>query len=545
MKTLFLLILLVSTAFAGGDRAGNGGSGIEADIAAQEAQIQNVALKIRLFFIKHNQTLSKVFPEFSIDDFLKKIEKTEFKIVTDEVLLDRHGEKRTCLNFASENKVECSLIKIKEIISSPTAIFVLTFHELLGIIGVEETAPTNPHFIEGYKISKRISPYVTEVSNYDLVLKKEDELASRIAHAKEYQLMNTNEKECAPLLYVSTNDEGDKDIVNPKTTDEISETSRIDNSGFKSCESVGVTWSRRDVSSCIWSARKMANTFYKHVRILNMNSTVTEYKYTYIFDDYKNTMDIKTYYKSDEIFKLLPTIKRKTCHYQVVLPENIQFEAEVSRAQNEVLMCARSMVKKASKIDLNLLYLRGYLDDLLVKMKAAGTSVSELKRLSEDCYNQDIRVFQGDSREKFIYSNLVSDLIFPEIMCQETKVSVRIAALIGLSAGASVAKCQASDGSRFLAVSPHLGFNIGAGATLNFDRTNYTFLEDSATSRRGSFEFSSALIKGYSEGNSGDSYKETGVAIGLGRLGGAAFSLDIKVLPLKDNFDSIIKQIMK
>ncbi len=174
MKLLLSLMLLmnfntsaVERAKAGQDK-GNGGSGKEALLVAQQAQIENVAQKIRSFFLKNESTLKPVFKEIAIQKLLKKIKESDIRVVDEDKLIDRHGISRTCLNFVGSSLIECKSSGIAKLFDQPAAFFVLVLHEYLGLIGVEETAPNNPTYIDGYKISKKIAPYVSKVSNYDL-----------------------------------------------------------------------------------------------------------------------------------------------------------------------------------------------------------------------------------------------------------------------------------------------------------------------------------------------------------------------------------------
>lgn len=170
LSAFFIGALGISKLSYAGDRAGNGGSDDESRIASQQAILQSTALKIKKFFITNGPTLQKEFPEFSVRDLIEKIEKSEIRIVDTEELVDKHGKSRTCLNFPDLNVIECKYSDIKNLESNPQTLFVLTMHEYLGLLGVEETMPSQINFIDGYSISKRLAGYVTKVNDYDLVL---------------------------------------------------------------------------------------------------------------------------------------------------------------------------------------------------------------------------------------------------------------------------------------------------------------------------------------------------------------------------------------
>jgi hypothetical protein len=153
-----------------GDRVGNGGSGNESQIAASQAKLENVSLKLKHFFIKNESALKAQFPEVNIKTLISKMNSADIRAVDSNNLIDRHGVKRTCLNYADTSVIECSAAEIEKLDSQPSALFVLALHEHLGLVAVEETSPLNPRMIDGYSISKRIAPYVSQVNNYDLLL---------------------------------------------------------------------------------------------------------------------------------------------------------------------------------------------------------------------------------------------------------------------------------------------------------------------------------------------------------------------------------------
>ncbi|MGE3610242.1 MAG: hypothetical protein AB7I27_11685 [Bacteriovoracaceae bacterium] len=187
---IFIFILLfLQNAMAGGT-AGNGGSGDESKIVAAQAQVETVASKLRLFFLK-NETLLKVyFPEVDIPKILKLIKSSDLRIVETNDLVDKNGLSRTCLNYPDSQLIECRLDSIESLVDQPAVLFVLIFHEFLGLAGVEETSPKNSSFIDGYSISKRIAPFVTKVNNYDLVMEAPCDV---ISSAKKLALYIVND----------------------------------------------------------------------------------------------------------------------------------------------------------------------------------------------------------------------------------------------------------------------------------------------------------------------------------------------------------------
>ncbi|MGE3609535.1 MAG: hypothetical protein AB7I27_08110 [Bacteriovoracaceae bacterium] len=182
MKSLLFIssiLLLSSNIFAGQDK-GNGGSGSEAELVTYQEQLETVSFKIRSFFLRNEERLSLVFPEFNIKSLIKTIKTTDLSVVNEAALIDKYGKSRTCLNFSETSQIKCNYTELTPLLNQPTAIFVLMLHEYLGILGVEETSPLNASMIDGYSISKRLGAYVSKVSSYDLVINPVEKIQRKV-----------------------------------------------------------------------------------------------------------------------------------------------------------------------------------------------------------------------------------------------------------------------------------------------------------------------------------------------------------------------------
>ena len=168
--TGFILLNLSTLTYASSNEKGNGGSGSESQMVAQQAQLETVSLKIKNFFLKNEVVLQEEFPEFSVQALIKKIKSSDIRVVDTNELLDKDGVSRTCLNYPESSIIECKSPGIEALLEQPSALFVLVFHEYLGLIGVEETSSNNANINDGYSLSKRIAPYVSKVNDYDLVI---------------------------------------------------------------------------------------------------------------------------------------------------------------------------------------------------------------------------------------------------------------------------------------------------------------------------------------------------------------------------------------
>lgn len=136
-------------------------------IGTQQAKIKKVASQIGQFFQKNQAELTSVFPEVSIPDLVEKINSAteNMKVVDTLKISDKFGTNRTCLNFPENSLIKCTLSGLTALENKPEALFVLIFHEYLGLLGIEETSPKNPEFIEGYSISRRLAAYVTVMNS--------------------------------------------------------------------------------------------------------------------------------------------------------------------------------------------------------------------------------------------------------------------------------------------------------------------------------------------------------------------------------------------
>lgn len=184
MKLFFLIVLILVSATAYSGDKGNGGSGTETQIAVQERKLELLSLELRMFFIEHEFVLASDFPELDIGALASKIKKSEIRVV-DAKLIDKHGKSRTCLNFPKKSLIQCRSSELVPIMDDPAALYVLLFHEYLGLIGAEETSPSNPRMIDGYSISKRLAVYVTNDGTYDLRLDAQPTSADFRAYRKQ------------------------------------------------------------------------------------------------------------------------------------------------------------------------------------------------------------------------------------------------------------------------------------------------------------------------------------------------------------------------
>lgn len=160
-KATGILVLLLSlNAYSqSGSVGGNGGSGEESKLAAVHSDFSSSFKKLYDFLKSNKKYMQKVFPEFKIGEALFTLKHAKIEIVNGKIL-DRHNVPRTCVNFSSDLLVRCQASKLVKLRSNPMAYYVLALHEVLSLMGVEETSPRDSADLEGYSVSKRITRYI-------------------------------------------------------------------------------------------------------------------------------------------------------------------------------------------------------------------------------------------------------------------------------------------------------------------------------------------------------------------------------------------------
>jgi hypothetical protein len=173
--TLASFLIISYSSLEAGDRVNNGGSGEEISLVTAEYTLKSTVDKIFYFFA--TKPAAKLdFPEVNFEKLMSI--KNHLKIeVTEEDLIDREGRERDCLNgvLQNQNILKCRYSYIKRYFHDPYNMFVLSFHELLGITGDEISSIYNNSLMQSYPISSRLAKYVISVNDYDLSLGVEAE----------------------------------------------------------------------------------------------------------------------------------------------------------------------------------------------------------------------------------------------------------------------------------------------------------------------------------------------------------------------------------
>jgi hypothetical protein len=131
----------------------NGGDGLE-------IEMELIARQILKYLESPNG--SQQFPEINISYLKRVVNVVDFR-VTREVIIDRFGIDRTCINDISKMLVECNISRWG-MIKDPRVYYVLIFHELLGLMSIELGSELD---VSRYPISSRLIPLIDEVRNQD------------------------------------------------------------------------------------------------------------------------------------------------------------------------------------------------------------------------------------------------------------------------------------------------------------------------------------------------------------------------------------------
>lgn len=163
MKAVFFILLIAfnQSAWSQGAVAGGGGTYSDADKAIAHAKYMEIINKIGRFFAGY-ESLDYEFPELNFKKLEALIPQIKLDIVEDSNLTDKNNVSgRTCLNYPELKFIRCDIASLEKMKENTALQYVMTYHEILGLLGVEESSPKNPSIIDDYKYSKKIAQYAT------------------------------------------------------------------------------------------------------------------------------------------------------------------------------------------------------------------------------------------------------------------------------------------------------------------------------------------------------------------------------------------------
>ena len=149
-----------------GDRTGNGGSEDEISNSLSEITYLDFTEQIVTFY-NQNPRAKDTFPQIDPDTFEQVTSELTFELSHKE-LFDKNNMKRSCLNFPDEVKIICNPIDKEKHENDTRVTFILLFHEILGLMGIEESTPENERVIQNYEVSRRLIKYFSKTQTYKL-----------------------------------------------------------------------------------------------------------------------------------------------------------------------------------------------------------------------------------------------------------------------------------------------------------------------------------------------------------------------------------------
>ncbi len=227
MASLIMLISLTTmaqvnlkgkTERADNSREGGGGSSEEVQKVFLEILVKEKIFKIKNFF-QQNSLATKDFPEIEFTKFYELIDQVDIEIVDNDIR-DRFNISRTAVNYADEKKIIFNQAKLESIKSAGDILLILSFHELLGLMKLEENDPHRKDLAMNYAISGRLVKYLVQKRAYDLEFRyrepvnydsckvyvgikkfRKDKAALELLEDKGYALVNSEKKSDFVIYY--------------------------------------------------------------------------------------------------------------------------------------------------------------------------------------------------------------------------------------------------------------------------------------------------------------------------------------------------------
>lgn len=190
-KLFFLFFIIINTTlaqkfgiFALGTKGGGGGDAHAAEIEYTKSLIQEALFEITELFNK--KEVQKAFPKVDVSELKKRIHYLNLE-VKPEAVRDKYKIERTCVNYSEYNLIECNIFKFRAVLNRETLI-TLIFHEVLGLMGLEENNPNKKHlsYISSNKlISYYKKYYKSDYQTFTSLSKKKKTIREEFKSAKK------------------------------------------------------------------------------------------------------------------------------------------------------------------------------------------------------------------------------------------------------------------------------------------------------------------------------------------------------------------------
>lgn len=153
-----------------------------------------------------------------------------------------------------------------------------------------------------------------------------------------------------------------------------------------------------------------------------------------------------------------------------------QRRERIERKSRQLLMCALDLVKLSRK-SYNKDSLLTKADDYLIALRTGHQSIGFLNEATLKCSEDrnDFKNIFTSPKGLFEYQELFDDILKPTATCTNYSMKAAYGFGVALRAGMGASYCKASDGKRFITVTPSIGGAFGGFAmAIYFERSTYT-----------------------------------------------------------------------
>lgn len=248
---------------------------------------------------------------------------------------------------------------------------------------------------------------------------------------------------------------------------------------------------------------------------------------------------------------------------------------DLRQARLKVTRCAIELIEgnlgEDDQLDTSL---KGYVDKVFVELKEARLNIGKVDDLYYDCKYFKNNPYELESmsfeNKNLMFEGVLESFFNPRAVCTDVSINAAAGFFPMLKIGSGISYCSATNGKRFLALTPQLGVGAGAGLAITFEKATYVIdgtKSVSGSSFKGDFSSfggepamtdfalgigwaTNGLVADYpsSEKDFVVAQLKSTKSLNFGAImyGGLAKGvLTIKVLPLPRGYSQVLKQVMQ
>lgn len=230
----------------------------------------------------------------------------------------------------------------------------------------------------------------------------------------------------------------------------------------------------------------------------------------------------------------------KKCFILMSLFAMTAAHANVARKEDRFLKCVRKVVQSRRADDESIKKIYEVLKEFKqekpeVLLDSCEEIVQEIKdqpkRDKKAIENAISATVQNDQTlNAYAAQRTLKKMISPSMKCHIEGVQADAALGFGIEVGLKTGGCRSQDGHHYGMFFPSIGATIGGGALVLFTHKKFTIWNDERVTDDSGHLLGGMLIA-FDE--------EDGIGLGFGLILGGAKQLNLKVLPLGNNFDDI------